>query len=145
MDQRAKEKRAKYLNLLIFAAILIVMSVLSTLFSKGFEFHFEADSMSITDSEDNTCTVLYGDITSMEIVESPDWGTCVDGDSSRSYRWGTWENDAWGRYTMYTSTAADICILIRTDTQVIALSYESDDVTTGLMDSLNEAIAATRE
>lgn len=145
MDQKKREKRAKYLNLLIFAAILIVMSVLSSLFSKNFEFQFTDESMTITDPDKSTCTVLYDDILSMEIVESPDWGTCVDGDSSRSCRWGIWENAAWGRYTMFTSTTADVCILIRTDTQVIALSYESDDVTIGLMDSLNEAIAAARE
>ena len=145
MDQKKWEKRARYLNLLIFVGIMIAVSALSSIFLKDFAFQFQDDSMTITGPDKSICTVSYSGIQSIEVVESPDWGTCVDGNSSGSYRWGIWKNDVWGQYTMYTSTTADICILIRTDTQIIALSYESDEVTTGLMESLSEAIAAAKK
>lgn len=144
MSKLDELKKARYLNLLILVVILVVVPAFSSFFSESFSFQFANNAMTITDLDEKEYCIPYTSIISMELQECPDWGICVDGGSNRSYRWGIWENSEWGQYIMCTYTTPSVCILIRTDTQTLALSYETDEVTQGLLASLTEAVEAAK-
>lgn len=144
MAKLDEHKKARYLNLLILVVILIVVPVFSSLFSKSFSYQFTDSSMTITDPDETEYYISYDSILSMELLECPDWGSCISGGSNNSYCWGVWENSEWGQYILCAYTEPTVCILIRTDSQTVALNYETDEVTQGLLASLTEAVEANQ-
>lgn len=144
-SERAAElrrRKAKYTNLLIILAIMIVISVLSLIHSENtVVFDWSETQVQITDPDGISYTIVYSDVVSLELMERPNYGTCITGKETSSWLYGNWENDVWGSYTLCASTGSNLCIVACTADEIFVLSYESDNITSALYESLAEFVA----
>lgn len=139
-----RRRKTKYTNLLIILAIMIVISVFSLIHSENaVDFHWTEDLLQITDPNGNSYSIIYSDVVALELLERPNYGACVTGRETSSWLYGTWENDQWGSYTLCASSGTSMCIVIRTDEGIFVLSYESDEITSALYESLSEFVRSS--
>lgn len=140
-DRSASERFSKYRRLLLLLAILIAVSVFQ--FWRGersVRFDWTDVDLTVSCADTQVFRLPFADMIDMQLVQSPDLGHCLNGQETASWRCGTWENDAWGRYVLCASKACTDCIVLRTNSGIYALSYESDDVTAALYESLKALI-----
>jgi len=81
------------------------------------------------DMPNQSVVLPYDAITDCELIEQPDFGTCVEGKDARKYQCGRWENEAWGTYTLCVYTSSKECIVIKTDTEIYVVNMASDSDT----------------
>lgn len=108
----------------------------------GTNVDFGADSLTVTGPKKFSFTVDYDQIASLELVELTDTGTMLSGGENRSYYWGSWENDAWGRYTLCAAKKADTAILVTTENNaLLVFNYQGDDTTASMFQMFTELLA----
>ena len=137
ISEERQRRQRKYSNMLVILAIMIVISIAS--FVRGENavgFDWKEDSVQITDPGGTACTIRYADITDIELMKHPNFGTCISGGSTSFWHYGKWENETWGQYTLCASTEPSLCIVMHTAEETYVLSYESDKTTAALYDSL---------
>lgn len=135
-EERQRRQR-KYTNMLIILAIMIVISMVS--FAQGENavgFDWTESSVQVTDPSGRSYTIAYADIIGLELIEHPNFGTCLNGGHTSSWLYGEWENETWGRYTLCASTNPSLCIVMYTAEKTYVLSYESDKITSALYGSI---------
>lgn len=139
--EERQRRKAKYTNLLILLAIMIVVTVVTLVRGEtAVSFDWSDTRVQITDPGGTSFTVVYADVTSLELVEHPDYGNCISGKKTASWIYGAWENDVWGTYTLCASAGTDLCIVMQTQQGAVVISYESDEITSALFDSMRELI-----
>ncbi len=144
-DRSASERFGKYRRLLLLLAILIAASAFQ--FWRGersVRFDWTDVDLTVSCADNQVFRISFADVIDMQLAQSPDLGHCLNGQETASWRFGTWENDAWGRYVLCAGKACADCIVLRTDGGIYALSYESDDVTAALYESLKALISPNR-
>lgn len=124
------------LSILLLLVVIVVVSLWRSNGKNAMQMQWREDSVSFTDPEGEEFSLAYADITSTEYVQSWDRGDCLDGGSNSFYHYGLWHNDAVGDYHLYASTSCDSCILFRYDGGYLAVSYESDETTHALYESI---------
>lgn len=101
---------------------------------------WQEDRLQITCPDETVYVIPYRQIDDLRLVESPDFGTCISGDSSEKYRYGIWENDALGRYVLCTFKSFNTVIQIDTADQIYWIGYDSSESTRllyqGFLDTL---------
>lgn len=135
-EEQARRTR-KYTNMLVILAIMIVVSLVSCLHQNhvvGFD--WTETQVTVTDPAENSFTVVYADLTSVTLETVSGYGTCLDGGKAEGFYYGQWENDQWGRYTLCASTQTDCCIVMRSAENTYVISYESDEITESLYESI---------
>lgn len=140
--EEQKRRKAKYANLLIILAIMIVVTVVTMIRSENaVSFDWTETEVQITDPGGTSFSVVYSDVTALELVEHPNYGTCIDGKQTFSWIYGTWKNEVWGTYTLCASAHTALCIVMQTQHGAVIISYESDEITAALFGSLKEFIS----
>lgn len=100
-------------------------------------------SLSLSHNEFQT-SINYEDIRSIELVEVGDFGTAAGGGANRACRWGTWTSERWGRYTQYTVTNTDHCVLITlVSGECVLISLEGKESTVTLGETLYEMLISS--
>ena len=136
-EETQHSRQRKYTNMLIILAVMIVVSVFSYLHGEAaVQLNWNETQVQITTPDDNSFTILYNDICRTELIDHPNYGTCIQGDKTASWLYGIWENSTWGTYTLCAADGVDLCIVLHTETQVYVLSYESDETTSALYNSI---------
>ena len=135
-EERQKRQR-KYTNMLIILAIMIAVSIISFMRDENaVGFDWTETQVTVTDPAENSFTVVYADLTSVTLETVSGYGICLDGGKAEGFYYGQWENPQWGRYTLCASTAPNLCIVMRTAETTYVLSYESDEITSALYESI---------
>lgn len=135
-EERTRRKR-KYTNMLAILAIMIVVSLVAFFHENSVVgFDWTESQVTVTDPDGNSFTVVYADLTSVTLEEVSDYGACFDGGKGDGFYYGQWENPQWGSYTVCASTQADCCIVMRSPDNTFVISYESDEVTATLYESI---------
>lgn len=95
---------------------------------------FGDEAVTLSAPENYSYVLNYDDITGLELVDEFDPGTMISGGETRRYRWGTWENDVWGQYTLCSSKRIDCALIVTlTSGETLVLNYESDKTTDALL------------
>ncbi len=130
-------------SIILVISIIVVLAVYHFAGSGGkMDIDIGEHSLSII-YEEFSATVDYKDVAAIELVEVSNYGVPIDGGSDKSFRWGTWENDAWGKYTQYSLTSTSKGILLHlSDGGVFLLSYESGETTVLLSEMLRDMLDA---
>lgn len=144
----AIRKKLKLTPKLVISVLLI--AVLFGLFWKqnanSVSIQFQDDSMTLSAPESDAFTIdiAYGDISSMELVQDLDLGSCVDGTEEELRKNGMWENTAFGQYYLCIYTNIPQYIVLHTTDGVVVFNYESEDTTKKLYEAFVDsgAIAA---
>jgi len=119
----------KYINALIFIAILVVGTLLVFLpGNKTGTITASPDSLSFYISEEEQVTILFADMQEVTYVENADFGSPLTGTTEKRMRLGRWTSDQFGEYIACASTKLSDAISIRTSdtTYVITMSGKED-------------------
>lgn len=134
-EQQARKR--KYTNLLILLTIMLAVSVFSFVRSENaVSFQWTEAQVTVTDPAGGSFTIRYDAVTEARLAEDADFGVCLDGGQKAGFHYGQWKSPLWGTYTRCTSELAGSCIVLKTDTEVFVLSYESDRTTADLYNSI---------
>ena len=86
-------------------------------------------SLTINGAGSTSYIIDYEDIQSVELVDSPDYGTSIDGGKKQMYAYGIWNNESWGEYRLYVNTNIDVCIVITEIEGVFVFNYLNEQTT----------------
>ena len=139
-EQRKAEKRMRTVNLFLFLALIIVMTFFYSKTQSTVGFSFGDEGFTVTTPDNTVMDIHYEDIQSMKLQKLVDTGNCISGKEDKQFRYGTWNNDAWGEYHLCVSQEASLCIVIKQTEKIIAISYEDDAVTASLFESLSQVV-----
>ena len=121
---------------------VIVIAVFAVFFQPRRPVRAEAEegSLAITGASGYTAVIRYEDVTGMELRDSLDYGTKLDGTDSRKEKSGTWENDEFGTYELCVSAKFPTCIVLTTEAGTTVVNFESERSTRSLYEALGEQI-----
>ena len=128
-------------------AVALIIFILVTAFylfrsAEPMKLGFEEDHMTITGPSGApfVVTVDYQDILSVSEADTLDPGVRLEGLDTERCRFGSWQNDAYGNYTLCVSPAFPNHIVLETVNGIVAFNYESADSTQHLYSALVEML-----
>ena len=125
-----------YILIFIFLAVATVFAIVysggSTVLDVG------ESSLTINGAGNTSYIIDYEDIQSVELVDSPDYGTSIDGGKKQMYAYGIWNNESWGEYILYVNTNIDVCIVITEIEGVFVFNYINEQTTKDFYNSFLE-------
>lgn len=132
----SRNRRTLLFNLIV---LLIVFVAVTFVFPNGSHknlFTWGETELLIHCPDEVVYTVPYREITHITLWENADTGTCLQGDSTSTYRYGQWENELLGSYYLCAYRSFGTLIRIETPADTYCISYESAETTTGLYNSI---------
>lgn len=127
----------------LFFIFLILAVVLFYTFSGGsvgISLDFGEDAL-ILSASNYDWQIPYGRIATLELITLPDTGVLIEGSEKKSLCCGTWENEAWGEYTLCIDPKIDHCIAVTMDDgSVYVLNYENAESTQQLHKMFSELL-----
>lgn len=133
-------RRRGVISLLVLALIIVGYTVLRPNDRSTLTLSWSETALTITDPAGGVFELAYGDIASMGHEAKWDRGVCVEGGSQGSHDYGIWHNSAYGDYRLYASTACESAIALHARDTTVAISYESDETTHALYESIVEML-----
>lgn len=118
-------RKEKISAVVVFLVIIVCMA---SFFGVGSRLKYDfGDAELHVICKEYQVAITYADVNKLELVDVENYGIAVDGGSDRSYRWGEWENEQWGRYFQCTTVNTDYGISLETnDGTKYFFNYEGD-------------------
>lgn len=133
-------KKNTIINILIFVVFLVFLSTIRS--GSNTAISFGETGMTLGGPKGFTLTVEYEQIESLELVENRGLGAPVSGSENRKCRWGEWENETWGRYTLCALKKLDNAVCLTTlDGQVVVFNYEDAETTESILQMIQDLLA----
>lgn len=132
--------------------ICIILCVIVILGAFLFNIGKEKNHVSLTVLEDQLVFSAPGDsgyyvrvpldqICAVDTASGIHFGELIEGLETRYFRYGTWENTAFGTYTLCAAADISTCLIITTaDGSVFVTNYESNDTTVIFADALKKLL-----
>ena len=89
---------------------------------------FGEDSFVVKATYTETLEVYYDDVDSIEIRDDFDVGERLFGFGSPRLSTGTFENEEFGRYTLYAHTKSDFYLILRNGEDVLVIGGEASNM-----------------
>lgn len=140
-------RQSRY-RLIITTAFLVIAVLASVLFAdrSGEDLlSWKNGQFSVTLPDGSGYSVAFEDIESLRLVEQPDFGACVSGDSGKTLKYGIWENSSLGSYVLCAHQCFDVVIQVDTPDRIFWIGYESADTTRLLYDNFSQEVAAAKQ
>lgn len=131
-----QSKKSQLISLGILLLLIIGMTIWKTSSRDIMKIQWTETTLSVTDPANAVYTFNLEDLKRLSLREGWDFGTCREGGETGSYKYGIWENEEFGEYRLYAARECSSVILLESDAEKIALSYESDQITRELYDAL---------
>jgi hypothetical protein len=87
------------------------------------------DYLTLSYSSGDSFEIKLKDITSVSEKEDLDLGKYVSGIETKKYKFGVWENDEFGEYSLCIYSNVEKYIVVETSTNIFVFNIESDDST----------------
>lgn len=113
----------------IWSILLIVVVVFGMLGRSGVSVAPGAGELMLTMHDGSTAVVEYDDILSVELLNSPDYGSAAEGKETRTGKSGTWEHPQWGSYTLCVYGSCNLAVRIETNGAVYVANLPSGEET----------------
>lgn len=97
-------------------------------------------SLLVTGKSGYSLTIVYGDLTSVELCQDFNYGERIDGVDDKSEKSGAWQSDALGTYQLCVNPKVRPVILLRTADSVMVINFESKDSTQALYEAILKQI-----
>ncbi len=137
-DKSKAEKIAIKVSAVIVPLILIGCAVL--LFTGEVEVQFQEDGLIVDTTYWNALSVDYDAIDSVEYLEDLDIGFRVSGVGSARLSAGNFENDVFGKYTLYSYNGCDAMVIVKSQGKVLAFNAKDEIQTYAIYQSLLEKV-----
>lgn len=122
-----KSKTKNYIFIFLLIITFSVMSLTGT--TRKISFYGSSTQMTFTGPDNKSTTIDFSDIISLEFLSDPDYGTAINGGTLHKCMYGIWDSPSFGTYHAYIDPQYHCCVLIQTNSEVIAFNYESDETT----------------
>ena len=116
--------------------ILLLVGVAILMFTGGISVELNEDTFEIKASYYEDLTVRYEAIDSVEYRDDLDVGVRTMGFGSARLSMGTFENDEFGRYTLYAYTGAESYVVLRQGEKVLVIGAKTATETMSIYNSL---------
>ncbi|MBO5019940.1 MAG: SdpI family protein [Clostridia bacterium] len=123
---------------IFIAVVLIIIAVI--MFTGDITINYNDDSFTIKANYYNDLTVDYEAITNIEYRENSDVGMKYNGFNSARLLMGGFENDEFGKYTRYSYTKCDSCVVITSNEKVLIISGSDEEQTKEIYETLTKKI-----
>ena len=134
-----KKKRGLILNILVFAAALLIGSYFFSKNSAGTAaFSIKEGTVYLSSGSDYACEVSLSEVTDILLSEVHDFGEPTDGGTNKHCRYGIWQNEAFGEYRVVAEKGITKCIVLSGDDGYTIFNYESESTTENLYRALRE-------
>lgn len=124
----------------VIAVVIAVFAVYSC-FSGDVDVHYDETTFTVQASYYQDLTVDYATIESIEYREDFAKGMRIIGFGSPRLSMGLFENDEFGRYTLYAYTASESAVLLYSQDEVLVLNGEDAAATKAIYDTLLEKVS----
>lgn len=128
------DKAGIWITAIMVPLILIGVAVL--MFTGNIEVTYGETNFKIVASYSDDLTVSYGDIDSVEYRESFDAGSREMGFGSPRLSMGTFQNDEFGRYTIYAYTQGEGAVVLKRGDKVLVIVAKTAAETKAIYDTL---------
>jgi hypothetical protein len=85
--------------------------------------------LTLSYSSGDSFEIKLKDITSVSEKEDLDLGKYVSGIETKKYKFGVWENDEFGEYSLCIYSNVEKYIVVETSTNIFVFNIDSDDST----------------
>ena len=134
-----KNKRKLILNILVFAAALLIGSYFFSKNSAGTAaFTLREGTVYLSSGSDYSCEIPLSHVTDIFLLDDPNFGEPADGGTNKHCRYGIWQNEAWGEYRIVAETKIQKCIVLSGEEGFTLFNYESEKTTESLYRALRE-------
>ena len=123
----------------VVTALILVLEGLA-LFSGKSTVTFYDDHLVASTVLGGSSTVYYSDILEAKLVSNLDTGRRTFGFGSFTVAGGSFENDRFGAYKLYSYTGCDSYVVLDTVSGVIVFNGKTKEETKALYDALQEAM-----
>lgn len=135
---KKSDKVAIWITAITVPLILVGVAVL--MFTGNIEVTYGETNFKIVASYSDDLTVSYGDIDSVEYRESFDAGSREMGFGSPRLSMGTFQNDEFGRYTIYAYTQGEGAVVLKRGDKVLVIVAKTAAETKAIYDILSAKI-----
>lgn len=140
--KRAKESQKRWMITFALIMVLVLLFPAFSLFDDAGSnaFRWSEDGLSITYPDGTTISVPYDTVNDISFSEGIRYGEAVTGGTEKQYRYGTWNNEEFGDYQLFTHVDFHHCIIFDTDNGFVVINFESNDTTAALYESVRQVL-----
>ncbi len=131
---KKSDKVALWISAICVPLILIFVVIMMTVGTVDVE--FGAESFVVRASFSETLTIRYDEVDSVEYREKADIGVREMGFGSPRLSTGVFQNEEFGRYTLYAYTNGEGCVVLRKGEEVLAIVGADAAETKSIYDQL---------
>lgn len=135
-------------SLIISTVILVIIFAAFAVLNKtgGIQYTFGDSALSVHTAVWKDISVTYADVDSVSLETGLDTGRRTNGYGSRKLSIGTFKNDTFGSYTLYSFTGCDpLAVLHMKDDSVIVLSGKNKTATEEIYSGLTEKLSVIQQ
>ena len=126
-----KFDRRVFPNIILFLILIVFVAVTSMCQSSSVIKIAYADDLMGISSKDYSINISYDDVESLELVETPEFGTLKDGKNRPELKSGIWENETWGEYYLCYNPKATNCVVVHLNSgKVCVFNCNTNEKTT---------------
>jgi len=134
------------LQLLWSIAIVAAFLVLFGRMSASINISSIENGISLIDPDGGVYEVIYVDIELIQLIELPeDYGACVDGETSKGFSYGLWQNDEWGTYSLCVKNSVEKAVFISQSGKALVFNYEGIASTESFYNAMLQAMSGEKE
>lgn len=128
MDHEKEKMRNNRKRNAVVIAIIFIGFTLYQIYThddSNVRLYFDEKQFTIRYQQENI-QVPYSAVKQVTLEELPDTGTLIEGDKTKAYQFGVWENDVWGRYVLCIYRSSNKCMVIETENMRYVVNGDSD-------------------
>lgn len=131
-----KQNNRNLFNFLIVVVLLSIGLFVDLKGDKEIKLKVTGNDLNISAGSGTPVHVEYKKIKKITIAQQFNRGECISGMKKNGISAGTWRNEQYGEYTLYTHDKIPCVIILETDEGVVVFNYESEDTTKKFYDTL---------
>lgn len=116
--------------------VVILIGALIMVFTGEINLTYEDNSFTVEATYWNAMTIDYASVDSIEYRDDFDAGSRIYGYSGARLLLGTFENEEFGSYTLYSYTPCDTCVLLEMEGKIVAIGGEDETATKTIYEEL---------
>lgn len=127
----------------VFVLVLTVAMLAIAFVDSAEDIQIAVETESVTiRTKGYTMNIPYEMIEALELVDMPEKGNVISGKDDLVVRFGDWENDTWGQYSVCADLDVTVCIAAHlNDGRTFVFSRKSNQETTEIFESIQPYIA----
>lgn len=138
LDEELKRQKRYWKRDLICSLVVVAVVLVISLFRGNAPVISPGETQLTVQAPDGQVSYAdYAEVTAVSLLDGADYGTCLEGESTGRYLYGSWESAAWGRYTLCVYAKVPACLVIESGSAgTLVVNCSSEEETNQLYELL---------